>query len=147
MTHANVDDVAKRLGRPITSAEEIDQVNAWLSDVETIIRARIPDLDERIWTGRLDQGVLVMVEASAVVRKVINPEGVRQTSKTRSLDDWSETQSETRDRVLSDGQLSLTDEEWALLTSISNGAWTIHPYGGQWANGYWRHTDLWVPLP
>lgn len=146
MTFANVTDVAARLGRSITAAEEVAQVQAWLTDVETIIRSRIPDLTERVLDGRLDEGAVVMVEASAVVRKALNPEGLRQTSTTRTLDDWSRTTSETRDRALSDGVLGLLDEEWALLLSTATGAWTIHP-ATNGARGYWARPDLWVPIP
>jgi hypothetical protein len=145
MTYATVSDVAARLGRPITTEAETAQVDAWLTDVEVIIRSRIPDLDERIGDGRLAEGVVVMVEAAAVVRKVLNPEGLRQVAHTRSLDDWSETTSETRDRLVSDGFLGLTDDEWALLLATSTGAWTINPYT-RWERGYWARPDLWVPL-
>ena len=138
MAYANVQDVADRLGRPITDAAEIKQVNAWISDVELIIKARIRDLDELVAGGEIDAGILTSVIAGAVVRKVQNPEGYRST--TRSLDDWSETR--TRDREVSDGALRLTDDEWALLIpENTSGAFTIspvgRPHGGRYPEGVW----------
>lgn len=105
-------DVASRLGRPISATNEVAQVQAWIDDVEdTIIRPRIGDLAELIADERLSEATLVRVVASAVIRKIQNPEGLRTVS--RALDDWQTTA--TRDKVLSDGQLRLTDEEWADL--------------------------------
>lgn len=105
-------DVAARLGRPISATAEVAQVQAWIDDVEdTIIRPRIGDLADLIADERLSEATLIRVVSSAVIRKVQNPEGLRTFS--RALDDWQTTA--TRDKVLSDGQLRLTDEEWADL--------------------------------
>lgn len=140
MTYATVDDVSKRLGRPITSAAEIAQVGAWLGDVGAIIRARIPDLDDRVTEGQPPQAVVVMVEASAVVRKVRNPEG----KQNERIDDYSYGLSADAAR----GELFLTDDEWnLLLPGGSDGAWTIRPAGRTQGQGYWLHPDVWVPLP
>jgi len=123
-TFANVSDVSTRLGRPITSEAEVAQVNAWLSDAEALIRGRILDLDERVAAAPAYEDAVVSVEANAVVRKIQNPEGLRQT--TRSVDDGSITK--TRDSVLSDGQLRITDEEWALLLGVDDvGAFSTRP--------------------
>lgn len=112
MTITTTADVAARLGRPISDATEIAQVSAWIGDVEdTIIRPRIGDLATLIAAERLSEATLVRVVSDAVIRKVLNPEGLRTV--TRSVDDWQRT--ETRDRVLSDGQLRLTEQEWADL--------------------------------
>lgn len=112
MTITTTSDVAARLGRPISDAAEIAQVSAWIGDVEdTIIRPRIGDLAALILAGRLSEATLVRVVSDAVIRKVQNPEGLRTI--TRRVDDWNRT--ETRDRVLSDGQLRLTEEEWGDL--------------------------------
>lgn len=112
MTITTTSDVAARLGRPISDAAEIAQVSAWIGDVEdTIIRPRIGDLAALILADRLTEATLVRVVSDAVIRKVQNPEGLRTI--TRRVDDWNRT--ETRDRVLSDGQLRLTEEEWGDL--------------------------------
>lgn len=126
MSYANVSDVSKRLGRPITSADEVGQVNAWLTDVELKIKGRIPTLDALVTAGDIDEDAVVSVESNAVVRKMQNPEGLRQV--TTSVDDASVTK--IRDRVLSDGELRITDEEWEMLTpSGSAAAFSITPYG------------------
>lgn len=126
MSYANVSDVSKRLGRPITSADEIAQVNAWLTDVELMIKARIPTLDDLVTAGDIDEDAVVSVEARSVVRKLLNPEGLRQV--TKSVDDGSVTK--MRDAVLSDGELRITDDEWDMLTPASSAnAFSIQPYG------------------
>ena len=134
MTYATVDDVATRLGRPISDAAEVSQVTAWLGDVEAIIRARIPDLTTRVSNGTIATETVVMVESSAVVRKVLNPEGLRTKSTSRTIDDGTVQSSSTIDSTQSDGMLRLLDDEWALLLPrTERDAFTIRPrYSGGW---------------
>lgn len=140
MTYALVSDVSTRLGRPISDANEVAQVTAWLEDVETLIRARIPDLDGRVADGTPTAPTVVMVEANAVVRKVRNPDG----KQNERIDDYSYGLNADAAR----GDLFLTDDEWALLEPGSgNGAWTIRPGGHVRGRGEWVHPDVWVPLP
>jgi hypothetical protein len=140
MTYANLSDVSTRLGRPITDANEIAQVNAWLGDVEALILARIPDLADRVADGTPSTAVVAMVEANAVIRKLKNPDG----KVSEGIDDYNYRLNENSRK----GELFLTDEEWALLLpGAGEGAWTIRP-GGPWrAQGSWVHPDVWVPLP
>lgn len=123
MSVATVTDVQVRLGRPITDATEIAQVNAWLSDLEALIKVRIPDLSQRVLDGVLDSEVVKLVEAQAVVRKVKNPDG----KQNERVDDYSYGLTADAAR----GDLFLTDDEWALLLPSTNpsGAFTIRPYG------------------
>lgn len=107
MAYATVTDVSTRLGRPITSEDEVAQVGAWLEDAETLILARIPDLAMLVSEGAPPASVVAMIEANAVVRKVRNPEGY--TSET--IDDYTYRRGEDSRR----GELFLTDDEWALL--------------------------------
>jgi hypothetical protein len=140
VTYANVDDVAVRLGRPITDSNEVAQVNAWLEDTEALIRARIPDLDELVASGALDEDLVVLVECNAVVRKIKNPDG----KLNEKIDDYSYALTDEAAR----GDLFLTDAEWALLEpGGGHGAWTIRPAGALARNGWWLHPDVWVPLP
>lgn len=128
MTFANLTDVSTRLGRPIVSAGEVAQVNAWLSDIETLILSRIPDLQARVLAvgSTLLAATVAMVEANAVVRKVKNPDG-KQNEK---VDDYSYGLNTDAAR----GELFLTDDEWVLLTPASSSqAFTITPFG---APGY-----------
>ena len=127
-TYAIVDDVATRLGRPITAEAEVAQVDAWLSDIEATILARIPDLRARVENGTIPLGTVVMVEANAVVRKALNPEGLRTRSTLQTIDDGTVQNTSTIDATQSDGLLRIFDEEWALLLPLqTRGAFTIRP--------------------
>lgn len=139
MTFAEVSDIAQRLGRPASSPTESSQWEAWLSDVESIILGRIPDLASRISDGRPTLATVVMVEANAVIRKILNPEGKR----SERIDDYSYDRGE----LLGNGSIFLTDEEWALLIGSPDGAFTIRPAGDPRRRGQWIHPDVWVPLP
>ena len=111
MTYAVVSDVAAELGRGITTPEEIAKVNAWLARANLLIRSRIRDLDERVTAGDISSEAVVSVEVAAVVRKVLNPRGLRST--LTSVDDGSVQ--ETVDSSQSDGAIRILDEEWQIL--------------------------------
>lgn len=140
MAHAHIADVAARLGRPITDPDEVNQVNAWLADVDALITSRIADYEALVGAGTPSVAVAVMVEANAVVRKIRNPEG----KVSEDIDDY-------RYRLNADaarGDVFLTSEEWALLSPGSGGeAFTIRPYSTSWVEGTWVHPDTWVPSP
>jgi hypothetical protein len=105
------DDVAVTLGRPITGDEE-DQVEQWLTDVETIISARLGDL------SLLDQSILGFVEREAVAARLRNPEGFQ----SEKIDDYSYSlPANTR-------QITILDEWWDLLTPGSaSGVFSVRP--------------------
>lgn len=129
MTHAVVDDVAAELGRPISTAAEIAQVQAWLRRIEATIKVRVPDLDALAAASADYLAAVVSVEAAAVARKAVNPEGLRST--TRAIDDGSVTK--VRDSALSDGVLRITDDEWALITPRRRrGVFEIRPLRTDW---------------
>lgn len=108
--------------RPLTTAEAAVAATL-LDDVWRMIKRRIPDVDDRMadaTTGADYTADVIMVQANAVKRVLVNPDGKR----AESIDDYSWT----RDRALSSGLLYLTDEEWALLdesVATSGGAFTI----------------------
>lgn len=140
MTYANVSDVTTRLGRSISEAAEVAQVNAWLTDVESLILTRIPDLAGRIADGSPTQAVVVMVEANAVIRKIKNPDG----KVAEGIDDYNYRLNENARK----GEIFLTDDEWALLMpGVGEGAFTIRPGGYRPRDGEWVHPDTWVPAP
>lgn len=128
MTYASVADVAAELGRPVpTDDPTIAQWGRWLTRVENQILARIPDLHARVLAGSPTAALVADVEATAVARKALNPEGLRST--TRSIDDGSVTK--TIDQARSAGELELTDDEWDLLLPRPvRGAFTIRPEWG-----------------
>lgn len=114
MTYATVSDVATRLGRPIDSASEVAQVQAWLSDVEVLILARIPDLHDRVTAGAPSADLVAMVEAVAVIRKMTNPDG--KVSET--IDDYTYRYNEQ----VRKGDLFIGADEWGLLLGDSAAA-------------------------
>lgn len=128
MAHANVNDVAARLGRAVSDAGETDQIETWLEDVERLILRRIPDLADRITDGLVTVADIAMVEAQSVVRKVKNPDG----KQNERVDDYSYGLVEDAARA----ELFITDDEWAILlgtVTAGSGAFTIRPAG-------WRRT-------
>ncbi|GAA3699115.1 hypothetical protein GCM10022377_10160 [Zhihengliuella alba] len=139
MAYATVDDVSVRLGRALTTAETA-QVTAWLDDLEAMVLSRVPDFAEQVAAGDIPAGVVRSVFATAIIRVLNNPKGLRQ--HTVSIDDFSRT--ETVDSALSSGALYLTDEEWGLLSPGSSGdAFTITPYNAARLAGYWSSPTTW----
>jgi Gp19/Gp15/Gp42-like protein len=118
MAYATVDDVAARLGRDLDEAEQ-RLAAVLLDDAEQRIRARIPDLDERVNASEHYRALVVSVEAAAVVRVLRNPGGYRSET-----DGNYSYQLDTRAAA---GFLTILDEEWALL-GASHGAFTATPY-------------------
>jgi hypothetical protein len=77
MAVATPQDVALRLGRDLDETDR-PQVEALLSDAETLILTRIPDLHARIEHGRLAREVVVLVEATAATQQIQAQSGVRE---------------------------------------------------------------------
>ncbi len=117
MAYATVDDVEDRLGRELDDAEA-RIVNTRLNDAELLIRARLPDLDARVTSGRLDVMTVRMIEAEAVLRLVRNPSGFASESDGS----YSYTLSE----AVASGRLAILADEWSLL-GIRRGAYVIRP--------------------
>lgn len=118
MAYATVDDVAVRLGRDLDDAEQ-RLAAVLLDDAEERIRARIPDLDDRVAASEHYRALVVSVEAAAVVRVLRNPGGYR--SETEG------TYAYTLDTRAAAGFLTILDDEWALL-GVAHGAFTAVPY-------------------
>lgn len=117
MAYATTTDVQARLGRSLDSSEQ-QIVNARLSDVELIIRSKVPDLDTKVSTGEVDVEVVIMIEANAVLRLIKNIDGYRsETDGNYSY--------QIDERVAS-GRLDILPDEWALL-GVKSGAFTIKP--------------------
>lgn len=117
MAYASSSDVQDRLGRPLTD-DETTQVEALLNDAEVLLTLRIPDLEEQVTAGDIDQALVVMVEANSVVRLIRNPNGY--TSETDG------SYSYQLNWRLASGSLEILDSEWSLL-GLSGGAFVIHP--------------------
>lgn len=92
-----------------------------------VIRARVTDLDARITAGTASAALAKHVAVEMVLRHLRNPDGTRQTSTQHSIDDYSETVTETRDGATASGGIYLTDEELSLLTRKGSSAFSIAP--------------------
>lgn len=140
MALATVQDVQDRLGRTFNETETI-QVLAWIEDVEAMVMARIPDIEDRVTGHLLNPRVVAAVVSNAVIRKVKNPDG----KQNERIDDYSYGLTEDAAR----GELFLTAEEWALLlpVSTSRGAFSIRPASESRGRGTWVSPSEWVPLP
>jgi hypothetical protein len=125
MEFANVSDVADELGRAITDPAEMRQVNRWIATVERIVKGRIPDLDTQAAAGLIDPETVKDVQVAAVARRARNPEGLRNRTRTVSIDDYSRTEQATIDSAVSSGELYLTDAEWERLAPADVGAFTF----------------------
>ena len=129
---ATVQQVGELLQRGITDPLEVKQVTRWIEYADMLIRRRYPNLDALITDGSIGSDAVDMVEAMAVARYALNPEGV--TSRSTSIDDYQETQG------LRNAQpgIVILDTEWALIapktTTAGTGAFTIVPAGrrDQW---------------
>lgn len=129
---ATVQQVGELLQRDITDELETRQVSRWIEYADMLIRRRYPNLDALITDGSIGSDAVDMVEAMAVARYALNPEGV--TSRSTSIDDYQETQG------LRNAQpgIVILDTEWALIapktTTAGTGAFTIVPAGrrDQW---------------
>lgn len=139
MAYATPQDVEARLGRELTPDEEA-QVLELLEDVETLIRLRIPDLDERVADERIPERVVVMVEVNAVLRVIRNPDAyVSETDGNYSY---------TRSQEGASGFLDILPIEWEWLLG-GGGMFQIvpvSPYGTS-VEGAARQPDAhyWCP--
>lgn len=125
MSLVTVDDIQVRLGRALTDSEA-GQVQAWIDDLDAQAEARVPDFGALIAAGSISAGVVRGVFAQAIRRVLLNPEGLRQRSRT--IDDY--TEAETYDSAVSGSFLYLTDDEWAQIApASSSGAFSIRPVG------------------
>lgn len=126
---ATVQQVGELLQRDITDELETRQVTRWIEYADMLIRRRYPNLDALIGDGSINSDAVDMVEAMAVARYALNPEGV--TSRSTSIDDYQETQG------LRNAQpgIVILDTEWALIApktaTAGAGAFTIVPAGRQ----------------
>lgn len=118
MAYATVPNVQARFTRPLTLEEE-QMAQTLLDDVEARLRARIPDLDERVDADANYLALVVQVEANAVLRVLRNPEGYRQETEGNY--------SYSLSAAVASGHLFVMDSEWDLL-GARRGAFTITPY-------------------
>lgn len=103
---ATVKDVEERFNRVFSDAERT-LVEHRLQDVEAKIRARVPDLDERVTLEHGLRRIVVTVQCDAVIRLLRNPEGfVQETDGNYTYVLSNEAAS---------ARLTIYPEEWADL--------------------------------
>lgn len=117
MAYATATNIADRLGRDLDETEA-RIVGARLGDAELLIKSRIKDLTDQVSAETIDQAIVVMVEADAVLRLIRNPEGY--TTETDG------NYSYAIDQSVATGRLKILDEEWALL-GVRAKVFTIAP--------------------
>ena len=125
MAYAEAADVESRLGRTL-DLSETTIVETRLGDAELLIRARIPDLDDRTALpttdpNHLNKAIVVMLEAEMILRLFRNPEGFTQ-----------ETDGNYSYMIASNvasGRLEVLDEEWDLLRPAGgSGMFVLSPH-------------------
>ncbi|SDJ74558.1 Gp19/Gp15/Gp42 family protein [Streptomyces indicus] len=116
------------------------QIQALITQAETYLYARVPDLDRRIACGQVTQATVDFIEASMVARVARNPDGYRAETEG----DYS-YQLDSRAAA---GFLTLLPDELIML-GIGRGAFTIAPAnpprrrhrhlpGPVWPPDWWR---------
>lgn len=112
MTLASTTDVSNRLGRGLTTSET-EQATLWLGDVERSILRYAPSALQAAAADPDGYGAtLVQVEANAVVRKVMNPQGL----VSETLDSYSYSRGNSSSLGSAAGDpLALTLDEWRSL--------------------------------
>lgn len=95
-----------------------EQIQALITQAETYLKARVPDLNRRLACGQVTQETVDFIEASMVVRVARNPDGFRAETEG----DYS-YQLDSRAAA---GFLTLLPEE-LLMLGIGKGAFTIAP--------------------
>jgi hypothetical protein len=130
MPMTTTDDVASRLGRPLTTDEEA-LASTLIGDVENMIRVRLPG---RVLDGTTaDEGSVKQVASAAVARVLRNPDGYRNEAAGGI--------SYTLDSRVAAGFLTILSEEWALLGlsgAANGGAFSVAPVlGTAYASPRW----------
>lgn len=116
---AQPSDVAARF-RPLT-VEEQAIVAVLLEDASNLLRAAVPDLDEKIDIGEINVDLVKMVVCNMVIRVLKNPTGATQGSQTAGPFTVSTSYDETT--------RSLSPLDWELnLLGEGSKAFDHYPY-------------------
>lgn len=119
-------DLQNRSLRTLT-AQEISVGSILLGDAWTILMTRVSGLDTRVEAIPTDvklKALVVQIQCAMVLRVLNNPDG--------KLSETSDDYTYRLDAAVSTGALYASDAEVGLLAagdSVSDGAFTIKPYG------------------
>lgn len=118
---ATVDEVEAVWGE-LTVAEEV-QVSAWLvtasNNLRLIGQQRGVDVDAFILGDELLEQAAEDAVVESVRRRLMNPDGIRQRSRSIVTGPTSETESETIDTAISSGGLYFNDDDLRWLPALS----------------------------
>jgi Phage protein Gp19/Gp15/Gp42 len=121
MAYAKAVDVQAIYGKSLTT-EETALVERRLEQVERKILRGIPDLEDQITAGTIDQDDVVDIEAEAVLRVIRNPEGL--------FSEQDGSYGYQLSREAADNSLRITTEEWVLLGVKPSRMFQISPGRG-----------------
>lgn len=110
MAYAVASDVIVRLGATVAATVDTDQIEAFLETAEAMIRVRFPNLDAQVEAGVISPHNVVLAEANAVRRVMLNAEGF----VSETIDNWSGT----RAAGFADADVTITAAEWVLLSPL-----------------------------
>src|SRR3954454_18381759 len=122
MTYAKVADVQAIYGKSL-STEETALVERRLAQVDRKILRRIPDLDDQITAGTIDQADVVDIEAEAVLRVIRNPDGL--------FSEQDGSYGYQLSREAADNSLRIPAEEWERLGIKPSRMFSITPNIGR----------------
>lgn len=133
---ATVEDVVAVWGE-LTVAEET-QVEAWLvtasNNLRLLGRNRGVDVDSFIDGNELLEQAAKDAVLESIRRRLMNPDGIRQRSRTVSDGPFSDTSSETIDTSISSGGLYFSENELAWLPASKRRRFgTIHASSGYYS--------------
>lgn len=117
MAYASFADVQNRWMEPLNNQQTV--IETRLDDAELLITNRIPDLDDKVASGKIDEAMVVLVESEMLIRLIRNPEGYMQESDG--------SYSYMLNQKLATGHLAVEPREWRWL-GLSGGAFVIRPY-------------------
>lgn len=121
MSTGTVEDVVRRLGRPLTPAQ-VQQAEYVLDQIESMIVERLGDITELVIDG-VRLSTIASIEVEAAWRVMVNPDA-KQNEK---IDNYSYG----LDASVASGAMYITDEEWERLEPQSvqggGGAFSIRP--------------------
>ena len=106
MAYATIEDVESRFERELDE-HEVTVATQRLEDAETLIKVRVPDLDQKILDGVISEDLVIMAEVDAVIALIRNPDAkVGETDGNYSYQlNWA----------TATGRLTIPDHYWTLF--------------------------------